>query len=459
MAEVIVSQSEREFSLDELFFSITDPKGIIRSGNSVFVRVSGYTLDELLGRPHSIIRHPDMPRAVFKLLWTYLEAGKPIAAYVKNRAKDGAYYWVVATVTPIEGGYLSVRLKPSSPVLGVVRDVYREIVAYEHSLEATHARKAVIELSSARLLAKLNELGFPDYDTFMQKALSGEMRSRAAALASEPGQAPAARSATDSPFALSLHEILHSSGGLLRYLDSLFANLDTYISLNETLSRKAHFVLSLAEDIRIFTLNAILLATRLDNAATLEEVAALMRERAVSTAGLIGHLGRDVDGVVAILRDLNFQISVAKVQAEMARDFARDLLAEHDDTSADDRVRHDLRDLIQCLNLGMTEVFAAFSQVDQGLRTIGNAVDSLSHDLRSLGVLQVTGRVEAARIPEAGDFAHLFGELKLKIDSASHEVVEFSDAVALGRDTTRGNESTAADQMSRMVRRSVALAS
>lgn len=459
MADVLTTNIEREFNFDELFFSITDGKGLIRSGNSVFVRVGGYTLDELIGKPHNIVRHPDMPRAVFRLLWDYISEGKPIAAYVKNRAKDGGYYWVLATVTPMTGGYLSIRLKPSSPIFGVVREVYKDLVAFERQMEASQPRKAVIDASLARLNAKLNELGFPDYDSFMHKALSAEIRGRSALVAANPPKAGEARGAiATGAFAMALRDILQSSRGLLAYLDALFANLDVYISLNETLAKKARFVLEMAEDIRVFALNATLLAARLKNAATLEEVAALMRDRAVSMAEIVGGLGRDVDGVVGVLRDLSFQISVAKMQAEMASAFARDLLGEDASAQEDTRVRYDLRDLVGCLDTGLGHVFKSFSHVDGQLRTIGNSVHDLSNDLRALSLLQVTGRVEAARLPEAGDFGHLFEELKNKIVSASNEVAEFSEAVGQGRTAMRGNEVAAIDFMGRMLRRSGALA-
>ena len=104
------------FAIDELFFSRTDQKGIIRSGNDVFVRVSRWDEADLVGAPHNVIRHPDMPRAVFRLLWDTLGAGQPIAAYVKNMARDGAYYWVMAAVVPWGDGYLSVRMKPTGPL-------------------------------------------------------------------------------------------------------------------------------------------------------------------------------------------------------------------------------------------------------------------------------------------------------------------------------------------------------
>jgi aerotaxis receptor len=84
----IPSLAERPFGADESFFSTTDERGIIRSGNRVFRRVSGYTKAEPFGHPHRVIRHPDMPRTIFQIFWEDLLAGRPVAAYVKNLADD-----------------------------------------------------------------------------------------------------------------------------------------------------------------------------------------------------------------------------------------------------------------------------------------------------------------------------------------------------------------------------------
>src|SRR5690606_31957630 len=102
----------------------TDAAGLIQFGNSVFQRVSIYDWDELLGKPHKIVRHPDTPRAAFWLLWSAIKDGRPFGAYVKNRAKDGRFYWVFAIVTPVDGGYLSVRLRPSTELLAVIKREY-----------------------------------------------------------------------------------------------------------------------------------------------------------------------------------------------------------------------------------------------------------------------------------------------------------------------------------------------
>lgn len=102
----------------KLIVSRTDPKGIITHANQSFVDLSGYTREELIGAPHCILRHPDMPAAAFKDLWDTLEAGRTWQGYVKNLRKDGAYYWVLATAIPNVRngkvvGYTSVRRKPS----------------------------------------------------------------------------------------------------------------------------------------------------------------------------------------------------------------------------------------------------------------------------------------------------------------------------------------------------------
>jgi aerotaxis receptor len=166
------SSGEAPFGVEEIFFSRTDERGVIAAFNAVFLRIAGYAADEILNAPHRIIRHDDMPKAVFWLLWHTIKAGKPIGAYVKNRAKDGLYYWVFAVVTPVEGGYLSVRLKPTSAMLAVVEAEYAALREMEKRDNLTP------EDSARRLLARLAALGFPSYANFQAFALAGELVQR-----------------------------------------------------------------------------------------------------------------------------------------------------------------------------------------------------------------------------------------------------------------------------------------
>ena len=182
-ARLPIIDNEVPFTFEELFFSRTDWRGVILAGNSVFQRVSLYDWDELIQKPHNVIRHPDMPKGVFWLLWDTIKKGEPIGAYVKNRAKDGRYYWVFAIVTPIEGGYLSVRLKPGSPLLAVVAQEYKSLLA------TVSDNKVGARIGADVLLQRLAALGFEDYASFMAAALSQEIAARNQRLGLEPDAA------------------------------------------------------------------------------------------------------------------------------------------------------------------------------------------------------------------------------------------------------------------------------
>ncbi len=92
--------NEIKLSTKRYIVSKTDAKGIIEYGNDYFVEISGYLESELIGKPHSIVRHPDMPRIAFKLMWDRIKQGKNFIAVVKNLAKDGSYYWVITDFEP-----------------------------------------------------------------------------------------------------------------------------------------------------------------------------------------------------------------------------------------------------------------------------------------------------------------------------------------------------------------------
>ncbi|HEY8158494.1 MAG TPA: PAS domain-containing protein [Methylobacter sp.] len=116
--KIYYSELETPYPDGKLIVSTTDPEGIITHVNQAFIDMSGYTEEELIGAPHSILRHPDMPPAAFKELWDIVQKGEKWQGFVKNLRKDGGYYWVKATVIPnIRNGsivgYTSVRRKPS----------------------------------------------------------------------------------------------------------------------------------------------------------------------------------------------------------------------------------------------------------------------------------------------------------------------------------------------------------
>lgn len=116
--KILFTSIETPYPDGKLIVSTTTPEGVITHVNQSFIEMSGYTEDELIGSPHSILRHPDMPPAAFKDLWDTVKRGEKWQGFVKNLRKDGGYYWVKATVIPnirkgAVVGYTSVRRKPS----------------------------------------------------------------------------------------------------------------------------------------------------------------------------------------------------------------------------------------------------------------------------------------------------------------------------------------------------------
>lgn len=159
---------ESPFGDEEIIVSKTDVKGRITYANDVFLRVAGYSARDILGQPHSIIRHPDMPRAVFKLLWGTIEAGNEIFAYVLNMASNGDHYWVFAHVTPSFDaagkivGYHSNRRKPEPAQIAKIAPLYRTLLDEER---AAPDRKVGMNRTYDRLVAELQAKG-ASYDQF-----------------------------------------------------------------------------------------------------------------------------------------------------------------------------------------------------------------------------------------------------------------------------------------------------
>jgi len=152
----------------DFIVSKTDLTGRITYGNEIFIEFSGYGERELLGSQHNIIRHPDTPRAVFKLLWDYLAEDREIFAFVKNMSKDGGFYWVFTHVAPMKDhnkqkiGYTSVRRMPNPKAIPIVEDVYRAMREEERRAGARDAVEA-----SGKLLGNLLKDKGVNYEEFI----------------------------------------------------------------------------------------------------------------------------------------------------------------------------------------------------------------------------------------------------------------------------------------------------
>jgi len=157
------TNNERLFDANTLLVTKTDLKGIITYANRAFMDIVQMDENTLIGSPHNIIRHPDMPKIIFKYLWSYIQEEKEIHAYVKNICADGSFYWVLANVTPSfynnnVVGYHSARRQPTKEALEIIVPLYKELLDVE--------KKSGIEASERLMKDLLNEEGV-QYDEFI----------------------------------------------------------------------------------------------------------------------------------------------------------------------------------------------------------------------------------------------------------------------------------------------------
>lgn len=157
---------EKELNENEIIVSSTDTRGIINYANREFSEMSEYKKSELYGQPHNLIRHPDMPKVVFKYLWDNLKNKKTVLAYVKNYTKDKKkYYWVKAVIYPIvKNGeivqYTSYRTKPTRYAINQINEIYKVLTDYERSNSVEKSLEYFTKYLSDRLLT---------YGTFINK--------------------------------------------------------------------------------------------------------------------------------------------------------------------------------------------------------------------------------------------------------------------------------------------------
>ncbi len=423
---------ERDFQLHELFFSTTDSRGVICHGNEVFARVSGLELAELIGAPHSIIRHPDMPRAVFRLFWEMIRNGKTIAAYVKNLAADGRYYWVLAVAMPIENGYLSVRLKPSSDLLPVVQRLYNQMRAVERNIEVEPKKRiAAMDAAAEVLYQQLLTLGFGSYEDFMLHALATELSSRHAKLA---GTRPSS--------GRQMHMSSYSNGGseldllvpllqACRTLDSelkvAFDQLEKFKEMNIQLSKDSARVLRSAESIRSLSMNAKIAANRMGNRhSTLLVVADSLGAVSHDSQEVITELASRMQAVIAVLNQLMFDVAATKLQCEVSIQFLEELLYG-DTNEIDTSLENSLKTLFGQINSRVASVFEHLQSTEGRMLELQSQLERLERNNRTLRFVQFAGKKESSG--EANGFGVVFQEVKSHIDATKVNCDSLSSSI------------------------------
>lgn len=404
----MASETERDFKLHELFFSTTDLNGKVQNGNEVFTRISGYSSEELRGKPHSIIRHPEMPRVVFRLLWRRIQAGTPIAAYVKNRAKDGLPYWVLAYVTPIPNSYLSVRFKPTTQFFQVVSNLYTELRRVEREIETQPGRTKdeAIEASHAMLVKALNGLGFPDYDSFIETALFAEFSSRRATLEAEGGAVHTKRPENSTQ----MQDILFH---ISKQLGSILERHQDFSAVDSNIASVTDFIAALSLRVQRASLNLTIKSEQSDQmGGGLSIVAQWLHTGSEKVRNELERLLKPIRSEMQQLRMGLFSVATSQLQIEMIQYFINEM------NTCSEQVRGysgaEAVQLMQALGLSaqktFTESLPKFEKLTRAIKNVGEAFSELQREVMGLSLAHVNGRVECSRMPDAVSFEAILDE-------------------------------------------------
>ena len=169
------TQHEVILKEEDFIISKTDLKSKILYGNRIFIEISGYSEEELLGKPHNILRHPDMPRCAFKILYDHIQNGKEWFGFIKNLRKNGGYYWVFANISPTYDsngnmiGYYSVRRKPRDGFKSIIEPLYQQLL----NIESTGGMNASLE--AVEELLNKHSMNFNELMLKIQKGLINEL--------------------------------------------------------------------------------------------------------------------------------------------------------------------------------------------------------------------------------------------------------------------------------------------
>lgn len=436
--------SESEFSYEELFFSITDLQSHITFANKTFIRISKYKEEEIIGCLHKIIRHPDMPGAVFEIFWDFLKAGKPVAAYVKNMAKDGSYYWVMALAVPSKGGYQSVRLKPGSKLFDKIKELYKDILENEQQLEASTDRKKAIKASVAYLNKKLKDQGYSDYSDFMWKALQTEIQNREEQL---------------PPFSdrLKKYKNGHIDGDMIELaevVNDLFISLKKLEHIETGLIEHSDKIIHLSGSILLLSLNAQVGSAKMKSSdSSLSVIAEKMGEQATYGENVLNDLKDLIVALRGLSAEISFHIMYTKLQVEMTIDFLNELTNEKSGQTETGITSDEAVDILKSAYIPQIKsIRHNLKTIPQNLQGIFKRIEQVERFIMTLRFIHITGKVEISRIhDDKSSFATTFHELIGEIQSAESYLKSLT-TIKLDNKGLSGEFSQFFDRMTRVVK-------
>ncbi|MGE5085887.1 MAG: PAS domain-containing protein [Bacillota bacterium] len=389
------SSTEADFKLEELFFSKTDKKGHIQASNSVFVRVSEFPEEELLYRPHNVVRHPDMPKTVFKLLWSNLLAERAMAAYVKNKSKSGKYYWVFAMAFPMKDGFLSIRLKPTSKFFAQIKELYSQLLLQEQDGMS-------LDQGVAWILQKLKDAGFSSYEDFMMRALVAELESRDTLMTGEvaPSIKNTAQDRRLSDRYIASTRCTDASRNGFRITNQLYGNL-------EKLTAQTNAISKTCRSVKFVTTNMTISSAKLGESGRPLGVVSLNLEKLSSDiSACVGALESALKVFDSSVLAMHSMLGTSRFQIEMMHHFIKEAMCSNLGVQGEQQI---LQFVKHCslLNELVTQNFIKVEQsstdLDKVSKSLLTTIERLSQVTAGMDVIRIVGKIEVARISDLSD--------------------------------------------------------
>ncbi len=376
---------ERVVAVQDLFFSTTDRKGTIDGSNAVFCHYAQYSMAELLGAPHNIIRHPGMPAGVFHAMWDLLLSGRPMAGYVANLASDGATYWVFATITPLGDGFLSVRQRPcQTDLFRTAVELYDQVRPAELAArEAGASRVQAAEQGAQMINDAVVGLGFADYSDFIRTAVPAEITARR-------GQTTwTGRDPRDPGYGLT-QDLVDAAIAVDTALDHQMLGLDELEALSAALAEASADAIASIDRLTAAVDSAVAASQEVsETQPVLGKVVKPISESSLWLHNAFDQVGGPLDEVRGRVGDLRLRTALARLHDETLAEFAREMAAG----DAPERAPLYMEELCRALTETATAVGDETHLTHDSLLRLAGTLDEIQERMREFQRLLATWRL------------------------------------------------------------------